>query len=78
MTIQFHSMKTTNNIPQGYKNSPLGIIPQEWEVKKLGDVAESFSGGTPKAGNNEYYDGIYLLFALERYIKKILHYSFLS
>mgnify|MGYP000037244759 CR=1 FL=1 len=40
MTIQFHSMKTTNNIPQGYKNSPLGIIPQEWEVKKLGDVAE--------------------------------------
>lgn len=53
MTIQFHSMKTTNNIPQGYKNSPLGIIPQEWEVKKLGDVAESFSGGTPKAGNNE-------------------------
>ena len=57
MTIQFHSMKTTNNIPQGYKNSPLGIIPQEWEVKKLGDVAESFSGGTPKAGNNEYYDG---------------------
>lgn len=59
MTIQFHSMKTTNNIPQGYKNSPLGIIPQEWEVKKLGDVAESFSGGTPKAGNNEYYDGNY-------------------
>lgn len=50
-------MKTTNNIPQGYKNSPLGIIPQEWEVKKLGDVAESFSGGTPKAGNYEYYDG---------------------
>lgn len=50
-------MKTTNNIPQGYKNSPLGIIPQEWEVKKLGDVAENFSGGTPKAGNNEYYDG---------------------
>jgi len=33
-------MKTTNNIPQGYKNSPLGIIPQEWEVKKLGDITE--------------------------------------
>ena len=31
-------MKTTSNIPQGYKNSPLGIIPQEWEVKKLGDI----------------------------------------
>lgn len=33
-------MKTNNNIPQGYKNSPLGIIPQEWEVKKLGDITE--------------------------------------
>lgn len=50
-------MKITNNIPKGYKNSQLGIIPQEWEVKKLGNVAESFSGGTPKADNNEYYGG---------------------
>lgn len=33
-------MKITDNIPQGYKNSPLGIIPQEWEVKKLGDITE--------------------------------------
>jgi type I restriction enzyme S subunit len=31
-------MKQNNNIPQGYKNSPLGIIPKEWEVKKLGKV----------------------------------------
>lgn len=26
---------TTNNIPQGYKDSPLGIIPEEWEIKNL-------------------------------------------
>lgn len=26
-------------IPQGYKDSPLGIIPQEWEVKKISDFA---------------------------------------
>ena len=32
------------NIPQGYKNSPLGIIPKEWEVKRLGDVAEVKGG----------------------------------
>lgn len=29
---------TINNIPVGYKDSPLGIIPQEWEVKRLGEV----------------------------------------
>ena len=26
------------HIPQGYKESPLGIIPKEWEVKRLGEV----------------------------------------
>lgn len=26
------------NIPKGYKNSPLGIIPKEWEVRRLIDV----------------------------------------
>ena len=29
-----------NNIPQGYKDSPLGVIPQEWEVKRLGEVCD--------------------------------------
>lgn len=28
------------NIPQGYKDSPLGIIPKDWEVKRLGKVCE--------------------------------------
>lgn len=27
-----------NIIPQGYKATPLGIIPQEWEVRRLGDL----------------------------------------
>lgn len=26
------------NIPQGYKSSPLGIIPKDWEVKRLGEI----------------------------------------
>ena len=45
------------HIPQGYKDSPLGIIPEEWEVKRLGDISTSFSGGTPKSGNALYYIG---------------------
>lgn len=46
--------------------------------KKLGDVAESFSGGTPKAGNNEYYDGNIPFIRSGEIHQKILHYSFLS
>ena len=28
-----------------------------WEQRKLGDITDSFSGGTPKVGNEEYYGG---------------------
>jgi len=31
-------MNKDKHIPQGYKDSPLGIIPKEWEVKRLGEV----------------------------------------
>lgn len=31
-------MTTKNNMPAGYKDSAVGIIPQEWEVKRLGLV----------------------------------------
>lgn len=45
------------NIPQGYKDSPLGVIPKEWKVlplKKLGNV---FSGGTPDTNEKSYWNG---------------------
>ena len=34
------------HIPQGYKDSPLGIIPEEWEVKRLGEVCSKITDGT--------------------------------
>ena len=45
------------HIPSGYKPSPLGIIPEDWEVKRLGDFSRFFSGGTPKSGNPLFYNG---------------------
>lgn len=40
-------MKTneTTPIPQGYKATPLGIIPQEWEVIFLGDLLSRCANG---------------------------------
>ena len=29
----------------------------DWEQRKLGDISESYSGGTPTADKNEYYNG---------------------
>lgn len=48
---------TKNNIPIGYKDSAVGIIPEEWEVKRLGTIAKCFSGGTPKSESEEMYGG---------------------
>jgi type I restriction enzyme S subunit len=33
-------MTTKNNIPQWYKQTELGIIPREWEVKRIKDICE--------------------------------------
>jgi type I restriction enzyme S subunit len=46
-----------NNTPQGYKDTPLGMIPKEWEVKKLGDLGKIISGMTPLRSNLEYHSG---------------------
>jgi type I restriction enzyme S subunit len=42
---------------EGYKDSPLGEIPINWKTSKLGNVAKTFAGGTPKKGVSEYYNG---------------------
>ena len=46
-----------NNIPQGYKATPLGIIPQEWEVEPLYYLGQIYSGGTPDTEVEEYWNG---------------------
>lgn len=42
----------------GYKNTEIGIIPEDWEVKKLGDIASLKRGKfTPRPRNNPIYYG---------------------
>ena len=48
---------TIKNIPVGYKDSPLGIIPMEWEVKRLGEIGTFYGGGTPSKSIDEYWHG---------------------
>ena len=47
------------HIPQGYKDSPLGIIPKEWEVKKIGDFGKVVTGSTPPTNNLDNYGSSY-------------------
>ena len=34
-----------------------GNIPEDWEVKKLGEVTNIFKGGTPKSNVRKYFEG---------------------
>ena len=39
------------------QNLKAGELPKSWEVKKLGEVCLTTSGGTPNRGNKEFYEG---------------------
>ena len=45
------------NIPQGYKQTELGIIPEDWEVKTIGDLGRIVGGGTPSTTIPQYWNG---------------------
>jgi len=40
-----------------FKQTEIGLIPEDWEVKKLADIGYFFSGGTPNTSNPEFYGG---------------------
>lgn len=40
---------------EGYKKTEVGTIPNEWNVKKIGDIIEIKTGGTPSKSNDDYW-----------------------
>lgn len=43
-----------------FKKTEIGEIPEKWQVKKIIDIANTTSGGTPSRAKKEYYEnGIY-------------------
>ncbi|MDM0763660.1 restriction endonuclease subunit S [Clostridium perfringens] len=45
-------------VREGYKKYEFGLIPNDWEVKKIGDIFEDLKcGATPSRAKIEYYNG---------------------
>ena len=44
-------------VPNGYKQTKVGVIPEDWDVVKLGEVAKTTAGGTPSTQNTSYWGG---------------------
>lgn len=41
----------------GYKQTEAGVIPEEWGLKRLGEIASITAGGTPSRINPRYWNG---------------------
>lgn len=52
-------MSTKKQIPKGYKPSPLGPIPEDWEVKRLGEVCTHFKSGITITSKDIHEEGLY-------------------
>ena len=53
----FESLNTLITLHHRKPWNLFGIDLFVWEQRKLGDVSESYSGGTPSVGNKSYYGG---------------------
>ena len=38
-------------VPEGYKKTKVGLVPEEWEIKKLSDISDEIKEG---AGTGKY------------------------
>lgn len=44
-------------LPTRFVESAIGLVPEGWEVKAIGDVVTAKGGGTPSTTNADYWDG---------------------
>lgn len=50
-------MINKGEVPEGYKKTKVGIIPENWEVETLSDINTIVTGATPLRSNNKYFNG---------------------
>jgi len=44
-------------VRKGYKQTEVGVIPEDWEIKSLSSITEISGGGTPSTTVAEYWNG---------------------
>ena len=61
------------SVPEGYKKTELGAIPEEWEVIKIDHFCDVKTGGTPSTKNKDYWDGDILWMSSGEINKKFVY-----
>ncbi len=44
-------------VKSGYKQTEIGVIPEEWDIKHIGEFTDATAGGTPSTSRPEYWNG---------------------
>lgn len=48
-------------LKRGYKQTEVGLIPEEWEVRRIGDLGTVVRGGSPRpAGDPRFFNGSFI------------------
>jgi type I restriction enzyme S subunit len=51
-------IETSSQIPSSFKLTKIGLLPDDWEVVKLKDIAQKMkAGGTPRRKEKKYWNG---------------------
>jgi len=64
----------TESIPQGYKQTEVGVIPEDWDVDKIKNHAQITTGA--KNTQDRLEDGKYPFFVRSQKVERINSYSF--
>jgi type I restriction enzyme S subunit len=49
------------DVPVGYKQTDVGVIPEDWEVKSIYQLSRPVRGGSPRpAGSPKYFNGSFI------------------
>lgn len=51
-------MDNNMEIPEGFKMTEFGTLPEEWNIKKINEFVTIKSGGTPSRKKPEYWGGV--------------------
>ncbi|WP_455565899.1 restriction endonuclease subunit S [Pectobacterium jejuense] len=61
MVNEQRSGTAEKGVPPGFKKTEVGIIPEGWECKYLGELGDIVRGGSPRpAGDPKYFEGDFI------------------
>jgi type I restriction enzyme, S subunit len=49
------------DVPPGYKRTEVGVLPEDWQSKRLGEIGKVVRGGSPRpAGDPRFFNGAFI------------------